>query len=141
MTLRLLGPYLAFAVLKHVIPLQRLARWAWLRPVGSRDREVESRALGCAVHLRQRLGAERGDCLQGSLALYRVLSRAGSDPRLVVGFRRAPSALDGHAWIEIDDACVIESPPAARGFITALAFGRDGLRVASSVAPPANELI
>jgi hypothetical protein len=141
MTLRLLGPYLAFAVLKHVIPLPRLVRWAWLRPVGSRDREAETRALGCAVHLRQRLGAERGDCLHGSLALYRVLSRAGSNPRLVVGFRRTPAALDGHAWVEIDDACVIESPPAARGFVAALAFGPDGLRVASPGAPPATDAI
>jgi hypothetical protein len=134
MTARLLGPYLVFTVMKRVVPLSRLARWAWLRPVGPRDEAVETRALRCVVRVRRWLGAERGDCLQGSLALYRVLSRAGSNPRLVVGFRRESSALAGHAWIEIDDTCVIEAPPSLHGFVPALAFGPEGLLLPSSTA-------
>jgi hypothetical protein len=131
MTARLLGPYLAFALLKRVVPLPRLARWAWLRPVGPRDRETEAVALRCAVRLRNKLGGERGDCLHGSLALYRVLSRAGANPRLVVGFRRESSAVSGHAWVEIDDACVLESASTMRGFVAAFSFGPEGLRLPS----------
>lgn len=131
MTARLLGPYLMFAILKRVVPLPRLVRWAWLRPVGPRDRAMEAEALRCVVRLRNWLGAERGDCLQGSLALYRVLSRAGANPRLVVGFRRGSSAVSGHAWVEVDDACVIESPPTLHGFVAAFSFGSGGMRLRS----------
>jgi len=123
---RLLGPYLAFGALKRIVSLPRLVRWAWLRPAGDRDRATEATALQCVVRLRTWLGAERGDCLHGSLALYRVLSRAGSNPTLVVGFRRDASTLAGHAWVEVDDACVVEAPPSQRGFIPSISFGCEG---------------
>ncbi|MEO8481884.1 MAG: lasso peptide biosynthesis B2 protein [Acidobacteriota bacterium] len=126
MTARLLPPYLIFAVLKRLVPLPRLVRWAWLRPVRIRDRAVEDTALRCTVRLRNWFGADRGDCLQGSLALYRVLSHTGSNPRLVVGFRRDSSAVGGHAWVEVDGACVIEAAPPLRGFVPAFSFGPEG---------------
>ncbi len=124
---RLLGPYAAFALLKQVIPLPRLARWAWLRPVRTPDDGSQAVALQCAARVRQWFGAGRGDCLHGSLALYRVLSRAGSNPTLVVGFRRDTAKVAGHAWIEIDDECVIEAPPRLSGFVRACAFGPRGV--------------
>lgn len=126
MTARLLSPYVAFALLKHVIPLPRLARWAWLRPVRTPDDGSRAVALQCAVRVRQWFGAERGDCLHGSLALYRVLSRAGANPTLVVGFRRDTAKLAGHAWIEIEGESVIEAPPRLSGFERACAFGPRG---------------
>jgi hypothetical protein len=133
-TVVLAGPYLAFAVLKRMTPLPRLARWAWLRPVGPRNHAREMAALRCVVRLRNWLGADRGDCLQGSLALYRVLSRAGANPRLVVGFRRESSAVSGHAWVEIDGVCVLESSPSLRGFVPAFAFGQEGRLIPSGSA-------
>lgn len=136
MLVRLTLPYLAFALLKPVVPLPRLARWAWLRPVGPRDREAEADALRCVIRVRNWLGAGRGDCLHGSLALYRVLARAGSNPRLVVGFRQESSALSGHAWVELDDVCVVESSPVQRGFVPAFAFGPNGRLIASGGTEP-----
>ncbi len=120
--------YAVFGVAKHVIALPVLARWAWLRPAGPRDAAVEDRVLRCMVRLRRWLPAERGDCLHGSLALYRVLSSAGASPRLVVGFRRDASRVAGHAWVEIDDVAVLEKSPEAEGFVAAFEFGENGAR-------------
>jgi hypothetical protein len=121
---RLSVPYLAFGLLKRLVPLRHLARWAWRRPAGPRDRAKEAEQIRCAVRLRRLLGGERGDCVQGSLALYRALSRAGAAPVLVVGFRTAPGALRGHAWVVVDGAVVAEPAPAA--FTPTLAFGEAG---------------
>jgi hypothetical protein len=117
-----------FGVLKHLVPLPTLARWAWLRPAGPRDRTREDRVLRCMVRLRRWLPADRGDCLHGSLALYRVLSAAGSAPRLVIGFRKDGPAIAGHAWVEVDGRAVLETPPEAAGFAAAFEMGEGGAR-------------
>jgi hypothetical protein len=101
-------------------------RWAWLRPSGPRDRASESSTLRCVVRLRRWFGAERGDCLQWSLALYRMLSRAGSNPTLVVGVRRDGSGMTGHAWVELNDARVLELPSSDQRFERVCAFGAGG---------------
>jgi hypothetical protein len=123
---RLAALHATFGALKHVVPLPTLARWAWLRPVGTRDLALEDRALRCMVRLRRWLPADRGDCLHGSLALYRVLSAAGSSPRLVVGFRKDAPAVTGHAWVEVDGVAVLEAPPGDAGFVAAFEFGENG---------------
>jgi hypothetical protein len=126
LVLRLAALHTTFAVLKHVVPLPALARWAWLRPVGPRDLALEDRTLRCMVRLRRWLPADRGDCLHGSLALYRVLSAAGSAPRLVVGFRKDGPAVAGHAWVEVDEVAILEAPPEGAGFVAAVEFGENG---------------
>jgi hypothetical protein len=139
---RLLAPYLVFAALKRLVSLPRLARWAWRCPVPHRDRSTEEAVGRVVVRLRNRFGWDRGDCLQGSLAMYRVLSRAGANPTLVVGVRRStsgepdragsPRRVTGHAWIEVDGEAVGEQPPETRGFARMASFGRAGAAV-----PPA----
>jgi hypothetical protein len=124
--LRLAALQTTFGALKHVVPLPTLARWAWLRPVGPRDLAREDRTLRCMVRLRRWLPADRGDCLNGSLALYRVLSAAGSSPKLVVGFRKDGPAVAGHAWVEVDGAAVLEASPEGAGFVAAVEFGEWG---------------
>jgi hypothetical protein len=127
-TVRLALPYVGFSLLKRVVPATRLARWAWqAAAVNSASRQ--QRAIAAVTRLRRTFGADRGDCLEAALVLYRELSRAGADPRLVMGFRREDAQTAGHAWVEVDGAIVGEtraSPP----FVPTVVFGPHGRRVA-----------
>jgi hypothetical protein len=123
---RLLPWYVAFGVLRHVVPLPRLARWAWHAPSGPRNREFERKVTGRVERLRRILERGRGDCLQSSLLLYRELSRSGADPTLVVGFRRDQGRMQGHAWVLADGRPVAASQDSIDGFAPTFGFGRSG---------------
>jgi hypothetical protein len=123
---RLLPAYLILGLLKHVVPLSWLARWAWSAPDGPRDREAESRLAARVFRLSQLIGLLDRDCLHRSLLLYRVLSRAGADPRLVIGFQRMNGRILGHAWVIVDGHAVIEPEVDLLRFSPALGFGFDG---------------
>jgi hypothetical protein len=71
-------------------------------------------------------GLRDRDCLQRSLLLYRVLSRAGADPTLMVGFLRRNGRIRGHAWVTVDGNPVIEPGPNVVHFSPALGFGPRG---------------
>jgi hypothetical protein len=68
------------------------------------------------------------NCLERSLVLYRVLSRAGAQPALILGARRDAPSVAGHAWIEVDGAPVCE--PEREAYAPIVAFGARGLRCA-----------
>ena len=128
-TLRLAPAYLALGLLKHVIPLSTLARWAWIG--GSSppaDPAVRQRIVRSVGRLQRWFGRGR-DCLQSSLLLYRELSRRGDDPVLCVGFRRQGHGLEGHAWVSAQGHPVMnesyEEP-----FLSIIAFGTGGTPVA-----------
>lgn len=123
---RLLPAYLLFGVLKHVVPLTRLVHWAWCAPVGRRARETEGQLTTSVLRLSQRLGMWDRDCLQRSLLLYRVLSRAGAEPKLVVGFNRMNGRVLGHAWVTVDGHAVIEPESNLRRFSPVFSFGTRG---------------
>jgi hypothetical protein len=119
-------PYVLLGIAKHIVPLPRLARWAWLRPVAPRDRDAEQRAIRCVVRLRRLTLGDRGDCVQGSLVLYRALSRAGASPHLIAGVRRDVRRLIGHAWVTVDGQVVAESLESVAPFTPTLEFGESG---------------
>ena len=123
---RLVPWYLVFGALRHVVPLPWLARWAWRRPSGQRNRDGERKVIARVERLRRTLERGRGDCLQSSLVLFRELSRAGADPTLVVGFRRTAGRMQGHAWVLADGMPVTESQAALDGFAPTFGFGRGG---------------
>ena len=123
---RLLPAYMLFGLLKHLVPLRLLARWAWCRPGGSRDRAVERRLQRRVIRLSQLVGLPDRDCLQRSLLLYRALSRAGANPMLVIGFDRMNGRIFGHAWVVVDGHAVIESETDLLRFSPVLAFGWQG---------------
>ena len=125
--IRLLRGYLLFGALKHLVPLRWLARWAWCRPAGLRDRDAEQRLVARIVRLRQLTGYPDRDCLQRSLLLYHVLSRAGADPTLVVGFQRIDGRIRGHAWVVVDECALLESKSDLAPFSPALLFGPQGV--------------
>jgi transglutaminase superfamily protein len=122
---RLLAAYLLLGVVKHVVPLALLARWAWRPPAGMRNHKVERRLVTIVVRLGQLIGLPDSDCLQRSLLLYHVLSRAGADPMLVVGFQQMNGLIIGHAWVIVDGHAVIEEVDLRR-FAPALCFGLGG---------------
>lgn len=125
---RLLPSYLAFAVLRYVVPLPALARWAWRSPRAvERDLVREQLIVARVTKLRRVFERARGDCLQSSLVLYRELSRAGADPTLFVGFQPSARGLAGHAWVVTDDLPPAELTGSLEGFVPVLRFGRDGL--------------
>jgi Transglutaminase-like superfamily len=122
---RLLPVYLALGALKHVAPVQTLARWAWRSPTRPNDPDAVRRAVARVwrtqglVHLGDR------DCLQRSLLLYRELSRLGADPTLVVGFRHAAQRTQGHAWVTTRDVVALE-PDAVHTYVPVFCFGPRG---------------
>jgi Transglutaminase-like superfamily len=124
--LRLLPTYVLLGLLKHLVSLKWLARRTWCCPAGPRDREDEQRLTACVLRLSQMAGLPDRDCLQRSLLLYRVLSRAGAEPKLVVGFERNNNRILGHAWIIVDGHTVIEPEIDLLRFSPAFSFGSRG---------------
>jgi hypothetical protein len=123
---RLLPAYLLLGIVKHLVPLQWLVRWAWRPPASPRIRKVERRLTVGVVRLSQLTGMPDRDCLQRSLLLFRVLSRAGADPTLVVGFKHVHNCTVGHAWVVVDGHALIESDVDLLRFAAVLYFGARG---------------
>ncbi len=124
---RLLPAYLLLGLLKHFVPLRWLARWVWCPPAGRRDREAERHLAASVFRLSQLVGLPDRDCLQRSLLLYRVLSRAGAEPKLVVGFDHVAGRIVGHAWVIIDGHTVSEPQIDLLRYSPAFSFGSQGM--------------
>jgi hypothetical protein len=123
---RLVWSYGAFGLLRHLVPLKTLARWAWRSPMTPRDPSREAATLARVVKLGHLFRRTDRHCLQRSLVLFREFSRGGADPRLVVGFRTADGRLIGHAWIEVDDRPVGETNFVQSTYVRTCAFGAGG---------------
>jgi Transglutaminase-like superfamily len=123
---RLFIAYMVLALLKHLVPLTWLVRRVWCPPVRLRDCESERWLTAIVLRLSRLAGLPDRDCLQRSLLLYRVLSRAGADPTLVVGFRRIDGRIRGHAWVVVDGRALLESEPDLAAFSPVLRFGSLG---------------
>jgi hypothetical protein len=121
--------YTLFAVLKHVVPLTGLVRWAWL-PGRRASLSTGGLAVAAVSWIQRRaLRGTRTDCLQAALVLYRELSRAGMDPHLVMGFARDAAGLVGHAWVEVGGAPVAETVDDVSRFTRTATFGTHGRRL------------
>ncbi len=123
---RLMPWYVAFGVLRHVVPLPWLARWAWQTPMAERNQEQERKIVARVARIRRVIERRHGDCLQSSLVLYRELSRLGADPTLVVGFRRANGRIVGHAWVLAGGRPVPESASVIAEYTPTFGFGPRG---------------
>jgi len=89
--------------LKHVVPLQLLVRW--MSPAGQTPEARATFEPALAAYLSARGRFPRrppGNCLDRSLAAYRLLCAAGAHPELVVGIRPEARGLLGHVWLVID---------------------------------------
>lgn len=129
--LRIGFTYALFTVLKHVVPVATLVRWAW-RPARPRGRVACNQAIAAVGRIQRRVArGAPNDCLQSALVLYRELSSAGTDPHLVMGFAREGAALVGHAWVEVDGVPVAETMEDVTRFTRTATFGERGRRLAT----------
>jgi hypothetical protein len=118
---------LAVPVLKHVLPLPRLARLAWSPPRASRRRARDDEIAQLAwwtSRLQPRRFPE--NCLERSLVTYRFLARAGAGPRLVAGLGRNGPEIVGHVWVTVDDAPVHDDADSLSAYRTLVEFGDRG---------------
>lgn len=122
--------------LKHVLPLKLLVRL-----VRSRRQSAErltARETAIVDYMSSRLRFPRrapANCLERSLAAYRLLGEAGSRPELMVGVRRLPAGqrrngatrpVDGHVWIVLDRQPAAETAAFIDTFTPVLRVDADG---------------
>jgi hypothetical protein len=122
---RLFPTYVAFAVLKRLVPVQTLARWAWQAPRGASNPDQVRQAVARVWRTQGLANLGDRDCLQRSLLLYRELSKLGADPTLMIGFRQGAQRTQGHAWVVADGATALDAPDVTQ-FVPAFGFGRQG---------------
>jgi hypothetical protein len=114
-------------VLKHVVPLPALVRLVHTGSVGPRSADLERRLEGYMAASGAFPRRAPGNCLERSLAAYRILCRASASPTLVVGFRHsAAQSVEGHVWVVVDGRALAERPDSVATYQPALAFGPDG---------------
>jgi Transglutaminase-like superfamily len=118
--------------LKHVMPLPTLVRLARPRPGQSAPAHRESVERRLAGYLSQhgRFPARPpSNCLERSLAAYRLLCRVGADVRLAVGVRPREGAVDGHVWVTLDGRPFAEASDVST-YALVVAFDSQGRREA-----------
>lgn len=111
-------------VFKFLMPLPRLVALIGGRPTSvARDTRREASVIACVNRAARwlRVDDREGNCLERSLALYRMLAQLGAAPVLVVGFRREDERLLGHAWLTLDGEPVGEPQPA--DYATVVQYG------------------
>jgi hypothetical protein len=119
---------LALGAAKRLVPLPMLVRMLWRDAAGTRDPAREAREVAVALTASRWTGVRGRDCLQRSLLLYHLLSRAGADPVLVVGFRKRDDGIEGHAWVRVDGRAVADAEAGLSEFTPFVAFGARGSR-------------
>jgi hypothetical protein len=126
LALRVMGWMVFLPPLKRMLPLPRLVRLMWAPPQRSaRNTASEQRMVALVSRVTRASG---GNCLERSLILYRYLSHAGSQPRLVVGMAR-PDEYLGHVWVTVDGRPLLESAETLSAYAEVTAFGSDGRRL------------
>lgn len=118
--------FLAFGILRHVVPLRTLVQHASRPSTRLRNPADERLQADAAVKLGHIFTPFDRNCLQRSLLLYRTLGKAGARPQLVVGFRRDSRGLRGHAWVTVDGQPVVDTPSDVVGFVPTCTFAADG---------------
>ena len=122
---RLLPKFLVLGLLKRLVSLPTLARWAWRAPRPNHGGDVK-RIASVVFRTGTIAGLPDRDCLQRSLLLYGELAAAGLQPLLTVGFRRMDGRLTGHAWVSVNGAAVGEPDLDASRFEPVAIFGEGG---------------
>jgi hypothetical protein len=97
--------------LKRFVPLPKIARLMWVERHNAKPERERQQRIVRAVRLilRARPLSRDENCLDRSLLLYRFLSMEMLDPRLVLGVRRGPDGVRGHAWVTVDGRPVVEA--------------------------------
>jgi hypothetical protein len=115
--------------LKHVIPLHLLVRLVRSRRQSRRRLVLREAAILDYMTANDRFPWRApANCLERSLAAYRLLAAAGAAPELRVGVRRVADsqAVDGHVWVVVDGQPIAEAAGFAEQFTAVLRFNADG---------------
>jgi len=100
---------LRYDLLQRALRMPGVAQPLLPRPSGPRRRSPEAeRAIVDAFTLATCFYWKRVLCLQRSVCLVRLLRAADIDAVMVIGYRPAP--FQSHAWVEVGDCVVCESP-------------------------------
>ncbi|WP_420456084.1 lasso peptide biosynthesis B2 protein [Rubrivirga sp.] len=110
----------AFELLKRFVSLPTLVRHI-ASPRTRREAVDVDGAIRVVKGVLRRV-YRRDYCLPQSLVLYRILARAGRQPRLQIGVRHDGPGLDGHAWVTLDGRPLGERADPARTFATTFHF-------------------
>lgn len=141
LAVRVFGWALVLPILKHLVPVQSLARIMHrasrqtARDAVHEERIVTFARWGARL-IRWKSG---GNCLERGLIAYRYLGEAGASPTLVVGLGHGDTgSLVGHAWVLLDGRPAGESAAAVSVYTPVFAFAPDG-SLMPSVPPAASE--
>lgn len=123
----LLAWRLLLPVLKRTMSIGLLTRLMWSRP-GKASADADARVR--SVLERGGRALLSANCVERSLVLYRVFSRLGMSPVMLLGTRRSgDERLDGHAWVEIGGRPFGESD--ASDYAALVMFGTGGAPLSS----------
>lgn len=111
-------------VLKRVIPVATLARGMRRRPAPGADEARVVRLTSWIYGSRPLTGGK--NCLERSLVLYRYLSQANPEARLVVGIRNGEYAMEGHAWVAVGNRSMGADTDERGAFEPVVSFGPEG---------------
>jgi hypothetical protein len=119
--------------LKHVLALPALVRLVTpeRRSADPARRQLVQRRL--SEYLSSRAPFPRrapGNCLERSLAAFRLLSQAGATPHLAVGVRTGAGGVEGHVWIVLDGEPFAEAGDVGR-YAVVVSFDDQGQREAT----------
>jgi hypothetical protein len=115
--------------LKHVVPLRLLVRLVRGRHPASHRKPRREAAILDYMRSRERFPRRApANCLERSLAAYRLLAAAGARPELHVGVRRGSEAnrLEGHVWVVLDGQPAAEPAAVIATFTPVLRVDADG---------------
>jgi len=117
---------LVLPVLKRTVPLATLARIMCSGSRSGRSNPERRRLIAALSGLIYSRYSMQSHCLERSLLLYRFLSKAAAEPRLVVGMVKTGKGWQGHAWVLVDGSPFDESPDALRKFCHVVVFSSGG---------------
>ena len=127
----------ALRVLKRFIPLESLVRMMHRSPDGGpRSVAFERRLAEYLIREGRFPFRPPSNCLERSLAAYRMLCRTGARPELVVGFRPSHiKHIEGHVWVMVDGRPFAERDAAIGTYTAAMTFDSSACRRPGAAAP------
>lgn len=111
LVLRAMAILLCLRVTLRLIPI----RWMYrIRPhaLGPPAAEETDRLVWSVTCASQ--GVPRPTCLVQALALHFLMTRAGNESRVQIGFTNQNGTLDGHAWVESAGQILLGGPDIER---------------------------
>ena len=122
--MRMLAWRLVLPVLKRFVSVATLARVMRRRPAPGADEARVIRLASWIYGPRPLTGGK--NCLERSLVLYRYLSQANPEARLVVGFRNGGHAVEGHAWVAVGSRSMGADTDERGAYAPVVSFGPGG---------------